>query len=100
MTAILDLLYGTKEIIAEKEEAYEVLSNKLPLSNIEDIDVFVQCYCEKIKSFRDMVKQHNYDYTVRLINESFKNGFYMDDKQLEIFFSLIDGKRQLYFPYS
>lgn len=92
---MIKLLYGTKEIIAEKEKAYEILSNKRSLDEIKDIDVFTQSYCKKIKSFRDTVKQHNYAYAVRLIIENFKKGLYMDDQQLEIFFSLIDGKRQL-----
>ena len=94
MTTILDLLYGTKEIIAEKEKAYEILSNKRSLDEIKDIDVFLQTYCEKIRSFRDTVKQHNYDYKIRLIDESLKNGLYMDDNQIETLFLLLDVKRK------
>lgn len=88
-----DLFRLTKEIIKEREEAYELLALKHSLDEIDDKDTFVLAYKEKIESFRERVREYNFDYTVQLIIEDYKKGLYLDDKQLETLFMLIDGQR-------
>ncbi len=87
-----NLLQLTKEIIAEKEEAYERLEPHF-LDEIKERESFVFSYAEKIKGFEERVRAHNYLYTCRLILERYKEGFYYDDEQLEMLFMLIDGQR-------
>ncbi len=87
-----DLFQLTKEIIKEREEAYELLDPKHSLDEIDDKNVFVLSYKEKIESFRERVREYNFDYTVLLIIEDYKKGFWLDDEQLETLFMLIDGQ--------
>lgn len=88
-----DLFQLTKEIINEREEAYELLALKHSLDEIDDKDTFILSYKEKIESFRERVREYNFDYTVLLIIEDYKKGLWLDDKQLETLFMLIDGQR-------
>lgn len=88
-----DLFQLTKEIIKEREEAYELLDSKHSLNETDDKDTFILSYKEKIESFRERVREYNFDYTVRLIIEDYKKGLWLDDEQLETLFMLIDGQR-------
>ena len=88
-----NLFQLTKEIIKEREEAYEFLDSKHSLNEIDDKDTFILSYKEKIESFRERVREYNFDYTVRLIIEDYKKGLYLDEEQLETLFMLIDGQR-------
>lgn len=88
-----DLFRLTKDIIKEKEKAYEFLDSKHSLDEIDDKNTFVLSYKEKIESFRERVREYNFDYTVLLIIEDYKKGLWLDDKQLETLFMLIDGQR-------
>lgn len=83
----------TKEIIKEREEAYELLDPKHSLDEISKKDAFILSYKEKIESFRERVREYNFDYTVLLIIEDYKKGLWLDDEQLETLFMLIDGQR-------
>lgn len=87
-----NLLRLTKEIIEEKETAYERLE-PYSLDEIEERESFVLLYAERIKAFEERVREHNYLYTCRLILDRYKEGFYYDDEQLELLFMLIDGQR-------
>ena len=60
---------------------------------IDDKNTFVLSYKEKIESFRERVREYNFDYTVLLIIEDYKKGLWLDDNQLETLFMLIDGQR-------
>lgn len=87
-----DLLRLTKEIITEKEEAYERLEPH-SIDEIDDREAFVLSYAERIRAFEERVREYNYLYTCRLILKRYKEGFYYDDEQLELLFMLIDGQR-------
>lgn len=88
-----ELLHRTKEIIAEKEIAYELLGEKHLVDEIDDKDAFILSYSDAIKAYESRVREHNYTYTCRLILNHYEQGFYYDNKQIETLFMLIDGQR-------
>lgn len=84
-----ELLPGFRHILAKKEAAYQLLSTKSDISEIEDIDGFLLDYIAKISTFSEKMKEHDFNYTVQLILKEYEQGKYFSDNQLEALFWLI-----------